>query len=141
MNGPCSAGSMLSAPRRTVNPVVLLLLLSGALAAILVVLGVAWRLHRAPQSFPALGARNITAGDRCPECGDGTIRPAGCGSTSSSTFKDYLDASGDIESPDDAALLKVFEADIRLGLQYHDARVARGLTQRQLADLSGYQPH
>ncbi len=53
------------------------------------------------------------------------------------TFKDYLDASGDGESPDDAALRKVFEADIRLGLQYHDARVARGLTQRQLADLSG----
>jgi len=36
-----------------------------------------------------------------------------------------------------AALRKVFDDDIRLGLQYHDARVARGLTQRQLAHLSG----
>jgi Topoisomerase DNA binding C4 zinc finger len=77
VDGPCPAGSMLSAPRRTVNAVVLLLLLSGGLAAILVVLGVAWRLHRASQTFPSLGARNITTGDRCPECGDGTIRPAG----------------------------------------------------------------
>jgi len=53
------------------------------------------------------------------------------------SFKHYLAASRDAESPDDAALRKVFEAEIRLGLQYHDARVARGLTQRQLSDLSG----
>jgi ribosome-binding protein aMBF1 (putative translation factor) len=52
-------------------------------------------------------------------------------------FKDYLAASRAAESPDDAALRKVFEDDIRLGLQFHDARVARGLTQRQLSDLSG----
>jgi ribosome-binding protein aMBF1 (putative translation factor) len=52
-------------------------------------------------------------------------------------FKDFLAASGDAESPDDAALRKVFEDDIRLGLQFHDARVARGLTQRQLSDLAG----
>jgi ribosome-binding protein aMBF1 (putative translation factor) len=52
-------------------------------------------------------------------------------------FKDYVAASREGESPDDAALRKAFEADIRLGLQYHEARVARGLTQRQLSDLSG----
>jgi ribosome-binding protein aMBF1 (putative translation factor) len=52
-------------------------------------------------------------------------------------FKDFLAASWDAESPDDAALRKVFEDDIRLGLQFHDTRVARGLTQRQLSDLSG----
>jgi ribosome-binding protein aMBF1 (putative translation factor) len=52
-------------------------------------------------------------------------------------FKDFLAASRDAESPYDAALRKVFEDDIRLGLQFHDARVARGLTQRQLSDLSG----
>jgi len=68
---------MLSAPGRIVNAVVLLLLLSGGLAAILVVLGVVWRLHRGSQSFPARGARNITTGDRCPACGAGTICPAG----------------------------------------------------------------
>lgn len=54
-----------------------------------------------------------------------------------SNFKQYLAASTEGESPDDAALRKVFEDDIRLGLQYRDARVAQGLTQRQLSDLSG----
>jgi ribosome-binding protein aMBF1 (putative translation factor) len=53
------------------------------------------------------------------------------------SFKDCLAASRDAESPDDAALRKVFEEDIRLGLQFHDARVVRGFTQRQLAELSG----
>jgi ribosome-binding protein aMBF1 (putative translation factor) len=52
-------------------------------------------------------------------------------------FKDYLAASRAAESPDDAALRKVFEEDIRLGLQFHDARVARGLTQRQLSEMAG----
>jgi len=52
-------------------------------------------------------------------------------------FKDYLAASRAAESPDDAALRKVFEEAIRLGLQFHDARVARGLTQRQLSEMAG----
>jgi ribosome-binding protein aMBF1 (putative translation factor) len=52
-------------------------------------------------------------------------------------FKDYLDASRAADSPDDAALRKVFREDIALGLQYHQARVARGLTQRQLAEMAG----
>lgn len=46
-------------------------------------------------------------------------------------------ASKAAESPEDAAIRKVFAEDIRLGLQFRDARVERGLTQRQLADLSG----
>jgi XRE family transcriptional regulator, regulator of sulfur utilization len=52
-------------------------------------------------------------------------------------FSDYLAKSRAADSPDDAALRKVFEEDIALGLQYHDARVALGLTQRQLAELTG----
>ena len=52
-------------------------------------------------------------------------------------FKDYVEASGAAESPEDAALQKVFAEDIRLGLQFHDARIEQGLTQRQLSELSG----
>ena len=52
-------------------------------------------------------------------------------------FKDYVAASRAAESPEDAAIRKVFTEDIRLGLEYRDARVERGLTQRQLADLAG----
>jgi ribosome-binding protein aMBF1 (putative translation factor) len=52
-------------------------------------------------------------------------------------FKDYVAASRAAESPEDAAIRKVFAEDIRLGLEYRDARVNRGLTQRQLAALSG----
>ena len=47
-------------------------------------------------------------------------------------FKDYLAASRAAESPEDAALRKVFAEHIRLGLQFRDVRVDRGLTQRQL---------
>jgi ribosome-binding protein aMBF1 (putative translation factor) len=52
-------------------------------------------------------------------------------------FKDYLAASRAAESPEDAALRKVFAEHIRLGLQFRDVRVDRGLTQRQLSELSG----
>lgn len=52
-------------------------------------------------------------------------------------FKAYLEASRAAESPEDAALRKVFAEDIRLGLQFRDARVDHGLTQRQLSELSG----
>lgn len=52
-------------------------------------------------------------------------------------WKDYLAASEAVSSPEDASLRKVFREDIALGLQFQQARNARGLTQRQLADLSG----
>lgn len=41
------------------------------------------------------------------------------------------------ETPGEAEQRRRFEAAIALGLQYRDARVARGLTQRQLAELTG----
>jgi ribosome-binding protein aMBF1 (putative translation factor) len=41
------------------------------------------------------------------------------------------------ETAGEAELRLRFEAAIALGLQYRDARVARGLTQRQLAELTG----
>jgi ribosome-binding protein aMBF1 (putative translation factor) len=41
------------------------------------------------------------------------------------------------ETPGEAELRRRFEAAIALGLQYRDVRVARGLTQRQLAELTG----
>lgn len=52
-------------------------------------------------------------------------------------FSDYLAESKAADSPGDSALRSAFAQDISLGLQYHDARVARGLTQRQLAEISG----
>jgi XRE family transcriptional regulator, regulator of sulfur utilization len=52
-------------------------------------------------------------------------------------FGDYLADSKAADSPDDAALRAGFAHDISLGLQYQDARLARGLTQRQLSELSG----
>jgi XRE family transcriptional regulator, regulator of sulfur utilization len=52
-------------------------------------------------------------------------------------FSDYLEKSRATDSPDDAALRDVFKDDMALGLQYHDARVALGMTQRQLAELAG----
>jgi ribosome-binding protein aMBF1 (putative translation factor) len=52
-------------------------------------------------------------------------------------FKDYVAASRAAESPEDAAIRKVFAEDIRLGLEYRDARIKRGMTQRHLAELSG----
>jgi XRE family transcriptional regulator, regulator of sulfur utilization len=52
-------------------------------------------------------------------------------------FSDYLAVSKAADTPEDAALRRVFAQDITLGMQYHDARVARGLTQRQLSELAG----
>jgi XRE family transcriptional regulator, regulator of sulfur utilization len=49
------------------------------------------------------------------------------------SFKDYLEQSRKADAPDDAALREVFRTDITLGLQFHDARVAVGLTQQELA--------
>lgn len=52
-------------------------------------------------------------------------------------FSDYLEKSRKSDSPEDAALRGVFREDIMLGLQFRDARVAKGLTQRDLARRSG----
>ncbi|HEY2671357.1 MAG TPA: helix-turn-helix transcriptional regulator [Rugosimonospora sp.] len=52
-------------------------------------------------------------------------------------FDDWAAAREAAETPGAAELRKRFEAGIALGLQYHDARKARGLTQRQLSDLTG----
>jgi ribosome-binding protein aMBF1 (putative translation factor) len=52
-------------------------------------------------------------------------------------FSAYLAGSKAADSADDAALRAAFAQGISLGLEYHDARVARGLTQRQLSELSG----
>jgi ribosome-binding protein aMBF1 (putative translation factor) len=53
------------------------------------------------------------------------------------SFNDYLATSRKADSPEDTALREVFRRDITLGLQFHDARVALGLTQRQLAEKTG----
>jgi DNA-binding XRE family transcriptional regulator len=53
------------------------------------------------------------------------------------SFKDYLEQSRKADGPDDAALREVFRADITLGLQFHDVRVAMGLTQKELAVRAG----
>jgi DNA-binding XRE family transcriptional regulator len=41
------------------------------------------------------------------------------------------------DGPDDTALSEVFRSDITLGLQFHDARTAMGLTQQELARRAG----
>jgi XRE family transcriptional regulator, regulator of sulfur utilization len=53
------------------------------------------------------------------------------------SFKDYLEQSRKTDGPDDTALREVFRSDITLGLQFHDARIAMGLTQQQLATRAG----
>lgn len=52
-------------------------------------------------------------------------------------FDDWLASREAIETPGEAELRKRFAAAITLGLQFHDARVAQGLTQRQLSGLTG----
>jgi ribosome-binding protein aMBF1 (putative translation factor) len=52
-------------------------------------------------------------------------------------FDDWVAAREAVETPGEAELRKRFAAGITLGLQYHDARVTQGLTQRQLSELSG----
>lgn len=51
--------------------------------------------------------------------------------------KNWLAEREVVETVGEAQLRQRFEAAIALGLQFHDAREARGLTQRELADLSG----
>jgi ribosome-binding protein aMBF1 (putative translation factor) len=52
-------------------------------------------------------------------------------------FSDYLAHSEAADTPEQAALRARFVAGVELGLQYRDARVSRGLTQTQLAQLTG----
>jgi ribosome-binding protein aMBF1 (putative translation factor) len=52
-------------------------------------------------------------------------------------FDDWVAAREAVQTPGEAELRKRFAAGIALGLQYHDARVAHGLTQRQLAAMTG----
>jgi transcriptional regulator with XRE-family HTH domain len=52
-------------------------------------------------------------------------------------FDDWVAGREAVETPGEAELRKRLAAGITLGLQYHDARVAQGLTQRQLSELSG----
>lgn len=52
-------------------------------------------------------------------------------------FNDWLTEREVEETPGEAELRERFEVGIALGLQFHDARVAQGLTQRQLSERSG----
>jgi len=52
-------------------------------------------------------------------------------------FDDLVAGREVTESPGEAELRRRFEAAIELGLQFRDARVAHGLSQRELSDRSG----
>jgi XRE family transcriptional regulator, regulator of sulfur utilization len=52
-------------------------------------------------------------------------------------FDDWLAEREATETPGLAELRRRFEAAIELGLQFRDARVARGLSQRELSERSG----
>jgi ribosome-binding protein aMBF1 (putative translation factor) len=52
-------------------------------------------------------------------------------------FDDWAAGHEAAETPGEAELRRRFEAAIELGLQFHDARVARGWSQRELSERSG----
>ena len=52
-------------------------------------------------------------------------------------FSDYLAESETADTPQEAAVRAMFAAGVTLGLQFRDARVARGLTQAELSGLTG----
>ncbi len=52
-------------------------------------------------------------------------------------FDDWVARRGRIQAPGEAELRRRFEDAIVLGLQFRDARVARGLSQRELSEQSG----
>ena len=54
-----------------------------------------------------------------------------------SSFGDWLAGREAAETAGEAELRRRFEAAIELGLQFRDARLASGLSQRQLAERSG----
>lgn len=52
-------------------------------------------------------------------------------------FNDWAAAREAVETPGAAELRRRFEAAIELGLQFRDARVARGMSQQDLSAASG----
>jgi XRE family transcriptional regulator, regulator of sulfur utilization len=52
-------------------------------------------------------------------------------------FNDWAEGQKANETPAQAELRRRFEAGFALGLQFIEARRARGLTQRQLSELTG----
>jgi XRE family transcriptional regulator, regulator of sulfur utilization len=53
------------------------------------------------------------------------------------TFDEWVAGRAATEAPGEAELRRRFEAAIALGLQFRDARVACGLSQRALSERSG----
>lgn len=53
------------------------------------------------------------------------------------SVRDWLAQQAEAEAPAEAELRRRFEDAVALGLQFRDARVARGLTQRQLSEMTG----
>ena len=52
-------------------------------------------------------------------------------------FEDWAAGRASAETPGEAELRRRFEAAIELGLQFRDARVACGMSQRELSERSG----
>ena len=52
-------------------------------------------------------------------------------------FDDWAAGHAAAETPGEAELRRRFEAAIELGLQFRDARVALGMSQRELSERSG----
>lgn len=52
-------------------------------------------------------------------------------------FDDWAAGREAFETPGEAELRRRFEAAIELGLQFRDARLGRGLSQRELSERSG----
>jgi len=55
----------------------------------------------------------------------------------SAKFSEWAEGQKANETPAQAELRRRFEAGFALGLQYIEARQARGLTQRQLSEITG----
>jgi ribosome-binding protein aMBF1 (putative translation factor) len=52
-------------------------------------------------------------------------------------FEDWVVGRAAAETAGEVELRRRFEAAIELGLQFRDARVARGMSQRELSEASG----
>jgi hypothetical protein len=55
--------------------------------AVLLIWAIVWRVHKASRIANARPGKRVSAGDRCPACGAGIIRPA------SGRFGDFLGCS------------------------------------------------
>jgi hypothetical protein len=55
-------------------------------------------------------------------------------------FSEWAEGQKANEAPAQAELRRRFEAGFALGLQFTEARQARGLTQRQLSEITGRRP-